>query len=107
MACRYLDDLDCTFTVHLTGAGTGASIGTAGGAPGNALMESQTGMYKTEPIKPRGPWRSLTDAGLATAGYADWCNIRWLHSHRACPACPARCPYYAQTQPQPVAEPNN
>jgi putative transposase len=33
----------------------------------NALMESTIGLYKTELIKPRGPWRSLADVELATA----------------------------------------
>jgi putative transposase len=31
-------------------------------------MESTIGLYKTELIKPRGPWRSLADVELATAG---------------------------------------
>lgn len=30
-------------------------------------MESTTGLYKTELIKRRGPWRKLSDVELATA----------------------------------------
>ncbi|KAB8191054.1 transposase [Nonomuraea phyllanthi] len=55
------------FTTHLLAAGIDASIGTVGDALDNALMESQIGLYKTELIKPRGPWRSLAEVELATA----------------------------------------
>jgi putative transposase len=62
------------FTTHLVAAGIDASIGTVGDALDNALMKSTIGLYKTEPIKPRGPWRSLTDVELATAEWVDWYN---------------------------------
>lgn len=39
-----------------------------------ALMESAIGLYKTELIKPRGPWNSLTDVEIATAEWVDWYN---------------------------------
>ncbi|TDB94838.1 hypothetical protein E1267_42475 [Nonomuraea longispora] len=38
------------------------------------------GLYKTELIKPRGPWRSLADVELATAEWGDWFNATRLHS---------------------------
>jgi putative transposase len=37
-------------------AGVDASIGTVGDAYDNALAESTIGLYKTELIKPQGPW---------------------------------------------------
>lgn len=40
------------FTAHLVDAGLDASIGSAGDALDNALMESQVGLFKTELIKP-------------------------------------------------------
>ena len=52
------------FTTHLVDAGLDASIGTVGDALDNALMESAVGLYKTELIKPRGPWRSLAEVEL-------------------------------------------
>ena len=52
------------FTAYLIEAGIGASIGTVGDASGNALMESTIGLYKTELIEPRGPWRSFADVEL-------------------------------------------
>ncbi|WP_067128816.1 IS3 family transposase, partial [Microtetraspora malaysiensis] len=68
------------FTTHLMTAGIDASIGTVGDALDNALMESQIGLYKTELIKPRGPWRSLAEVELATAEWVEWFNTTRLHS---------------------------
>ena len=59
---------------HLAKEDIAASIGTVGDALDNALMESIIGLYKTELIKPRGPWRSLTDVELATAEWVEWFN---------------------------------
>ena len=68
------------FTAHLLEAGIDASIGTAGDALDNALMESRTGLYKTELIKPRKPWHGLPDIELATAEWVDWFNNQRLHT---------------------------
>ena len=43
-------------------------------------MESQTGLYKTELIKKRGPWKTLAEVELATAEYVEWFNSARLHS---------------------------
>ena len=64
---------------HLAGENIAASIGTVGDALDNALMESTIGLYKTELIKRRGPWRTLTDVELGTAEWIDWYNNRRLH----------------------------
>ncbi|MFE7812096.1 integrase core domain-containing protein [Streptomyces sp. NPDC057433] len=45
----------------------------------NTLRESTIGLFKTELIKPRRPWRALSDVELATAEYVDWDNHRRLH----------------------------
>jgi putative transposase len=68
------------FTTHLVTAGIDASIGSVGDAYDNALMESAIGLYKTELIKPRRPWRSLTDVELATAEWVDWYNTARIHT---------------------------
>ncbi len=68
------------FATHLVDAGIDASIGTVGDALDNALMESTIGLYKTELIKPRRPWRTLAQVELATAEWVDWYNHRRLHS---------------------------
>ena len=37
------------------------------------------GLFKTEVIYRRGPWRSLEQVELATAEWVDWWNNRRLH----------------------------
>ena len=68
------------FTDRLAKAGAAPSVGTVGDAYDNALAESEIGLYKTELIKLRGPWRGLTDVELRTLEYVDWHNHRRLHS---------------------------
>jgi putative transposase len=46
----------------------------------NALAETVVGLYKTELIRRRGPWRSLEQVELATAEWVDWWNQCRLHS---------------------------
>ena len=38
----------------------------------NALTESTIGLYKTELIKHRGPWRTVEQVEYATAEWVDW-----------------------------------
>jgi len=64
---------------HLADEDIAASIGSVGDAYDNALMESAIGLYKTELIKRRGPWRTLTDVEIATAEWIDWYNNRRIH----------------------------
>jgi putative transposase len=73
------------FTAHLIESGIDASIGTVGDYD-NALMESAIGLYKTELIKRKGPWKTLADVELATAEYIDWFNNRRLQRDRPHPA---------------------
>ncbi|MFE2350009.1 IS3 family transposase [Kitasatospora cineracea] len=42
-------------------------------------MESTIGLFKTELIKPRRPWRTLSQVELAAAEWIDWYNHRRLH----------------------------
>ncbi len=66
------------FTERLATAGAQPPAGTAGDAYDNALAESVIGLYKTELIKPRGPWRTAEQVELATLDYVDWYNQRRL-----------------------------
>ena len=68
------------FVGNLRLANIDPSIGTVGDALDNALMESTIGLYKTELIKRRGPWRSFADVELGTAQWIEWYNTRRLHS---------------------------
>ena len=44
----------------------------------NALAETINGLYKTEVIHRRGPWRSLEAVEFATLEWVDWFNNRRL-----------------------------
>ena len=67
------------YTAHLLEAGIDASIGTVGDVYDNALIKSAIGLYKTELMKKRAPWKSLPEVELATTEYIDWFNARRLH----------------------------
>jgi hypothetical protein len=61
------------FTERLAAAGVSGSVGT-GDAYDNALAEPVIGLFKTELIKPRGPWRTAEQVEIATLEYVDWFN---------------------------------
>ena len=42
------------------------------------MAETIIGLYKTELIRMRGPWRSLDDVEYATLEWVDWFNHRRL-----------------------------
>jgi putative transposase len=80
------------FTQHLIDTGIDASIGTVGDALDNALAESTIGLYKTELIKPHGPWHNMREVEVATAAWVEWYNNRRLHG-----ACGGRPPTEFET----------
>jgi putative transposase len=85
------------FTERLAAAGVSASVGTVGDAYDNALAESVIGLFKTELIKPRGPWRTAEQVEIATMDYVDWFNHRRLY--QACgdiPPAELEAAYYSQ-----------
>jgi putative transposase len=67
------------FTERLSAAGVSGSVGTVGDAYDNALAESVIGLFKTELIKPGGPWRTAEQVEIATLDYVDWFNHRRLY----------------------------
>jgi putative transposase len=67
------------FTDRLAVAGVDPSVGSVGDAFDNALAESVIGLFKTELIKPRGPWRTVEQVEIATLEYVDWFNQRRLY----------------------------
>ena len=62
------------FTERLADAGVDASVGTVGDAYDNALAESVIGLFKTELIRRRGPWRTVEHVEVATLDWVDWFN---------------------------------
>ncbi len=68
------------FTERLAAAGAAPSVSAVGDALDNALAETHIGLFETELIRPRGPWRGLDDVELATLEWVDWHNNRRLHT---------------------------
>ena len=68
--------LSVAYSEHLAAAGIKPSTGAVGSSYDNALAESVIGLYKTELIKPRRPWKGLDDLEIATAEWVDWFNHR-------------------------------
>ena len=68
------------YTGRLADAGAVASIGSVGDSYDNALAESVIGLYKTELVRPEGPWRNVDDLELGTLGWVWWFNNVRLHS---------------------------
>jgi putative transposase len=66
------------FTERLAQTGAAPSVGSVGDAFDNALAESMIGLFKTELIKPGGPWRTVEQVEIATLEYIDWFNHRRL-----------------------------
>jgi putative transposase len=92
-------------TERLAEASIAASVGSVGDSFDNALAETINGLYKTELIKPRGPWRTLDAVEFATAEWVDWYNHRRLFEYCGdIPPVEAEDRYYAQQAAQPSAE---
>ena len=62
---RGVQYLSIRYTERLALAGIEPSVGSRGDSYDNALAETIIGLYKTELIRPRGPWRNLEDIGPA------------------------------------------
>ncbi len=67
------------YTERLAEHGIAPSVGSVGDSYDNALAESAIGLYKTELIRRRGPWRTADQVEFATLEYIDWFNNRRLH----------------------------
>jgi transposase InsO family protein len=70
--------LSLRYTERLAAAGIEPSVGSTGDSYDNALAESVIGLYKTEEIHRRGPWRSVEDVEFATLEWVAWYNTRRL-----------------------------
>lgn len=72
--------LSIRYSERLAQAGVEASVGTVGDAYDNALAETINGLFKTEVIRKRGPWKGIEDVEYATLEWVDWFNNRRLLS---------------------------
>jgi putative transposase len=70
--------LSIRYTERLAEAGAVASVGSRGDSYDNALAETIIGLYKTEVIRRRGPWKNIDGVEFATLEWVDWFNNRRL-----------------------------
>jgi putative transposase len=70
--------LSIRYTERLAEAGAVTSVGSKGDSHDNALAETMIGLYKTELIRRRGPWKGIDDVEFATLEWVDWFNHRRL-----------------------------
>jgi putative transposase len=91
--------LSIRYTERLAEVGINASVGTTGDSYDNALAETIIGLYKTEVIHHRGPWRSLDAVEYATLEWVDWFNNRrLLEPIGNIPPTELEMAYYRQTE---------
>ena len=70
--------LSMRYTDRLAEAGIAPSVGSRGDSYDNALAESIIGLFKTEVIHRKGPWRHREAVEFATLTWVDWFNMRRL-----------------------------
>ena len=70
--------LSMRYTDRLADAGIAPSVGSRGDSYDNALAETIIGLFKTEVIRLKGPWRHLEAVEFATLDWVDWFNHRRL-----------------------------
>ena len=75
---RGVQYLSIRYTERLAAAGIERSVGSVGDSYDNALAESVIGLFKTEVIRLRGPWRNIDDVEFAVLAWVDWFNNRRL-----------------------------
>jgi putative transposase len=72
--------LSIRYTERLAEAGAVSSVGSKGDSYDNAMAGSVIGLYKTELVRRKGPWRGVDDLEFATMEWVDWFNNRRLFS---------------------------
>jgi putative transposase len=91
-------------TERLAEAGIEPSVGSVGDSYDNALAETVIGLFKTEVIHRRSPWRSVEAVEFATLESVDWFNNRrLLEPIGNVPPAEAEAAYYAQLEVMPIA----
>ena len=84
------------YSERLAEAGLEPSVGSVGDSYDNALAETVIGLFKTEVIHRRGPWRSFDAVEYATLEWVDWFNNRrLLEPIGNIPPAEAEANYYA------------
>ena len=71
--------LSIRYSDRLAEAGFEPSVGSKGDSYDNAMAESVIGLYKTEVINHRGPWKTFEEVEYATLIWIDWYNKERLN----------------------------
>ncbi len=91
------------YTERLAEAGIEPSVGSRGDSYDNALAETINGLYKTELIRKRAPWKSREAVELATLQWVHWFNHqRLMESRGYIPPAEAEENFYRQQECQAV-----
>ena len=93
------------YSERLAEAGIEPSVGSRGDSYDNALAETINGLYKTELVHRRGPWKTKESLELATLQWVHWFNYqRLLGPIGHIPPAEAEANYYSQlAQRTPIA----
>jgi transposase InsO family protein len=87
------------YTERLVEAGIEPSVGSVGDSYDNALAETVIGLFKTEVIRRRGPWRGLEAVEFDTLEWVHWFNHRrLLEPIGYIPPAEAEAGYYEQLE---------
>jgi transposase InsO family protein len=92
--------LSMRYSERLAEAGIAPSVGSRGDSY-DAMAEWIIGLFKTEVIQRKGPWRHLEAVEFATLG---WVLLQYApapRAHRLRPAAEYDAQYYAQRMPTP------
>lgn len=96
---RGVQYLSIRYTERLAETAAVNSVGSKGDSYDNALAETMIGLYKTELIRHRGPWRGLEDVEFATLEWVDWFNHqRLFEAHGQIPPAEFEEIYYRQQE---------
>jgi len=102
---RGVQYLSIRYTERLAENGVVNSVGSRGDSYDNALAETINGLYKTELVRNKGPWRGLDDLELATLEWVDWFNHRRIfHDLGRIPPAEFEDLHYRQQPPAKQAE---
>jgi len=89
------------YTERLAEAGIEPSVGSRGDSYDNALAETINGLYKTELIHRRGPWKTREAVEIATLNWVSWFNHhRLMEGLGYIPPAEAEANYYLQLTEQ-------
>jgi len=89
--------LSMRYSDRLADASIAPSVGSRGDSYDNALAESVIGLFKTEVIQRRGPWRHAEAVEFATLTWVHWFNTqRLLEPIGYMPPAEYEARYYAQ-----------